>query len=282
MGKLVLYLADGSTLDVKLDRERITIGRRADNDVCLPYPAVSSEHAAIVTIFGDSFLEDLGSTNGTLVNGKSATKHFLRDGDEIEIGRERLVYVEDDARMLEPEPPSSAREGRHHGARIEAERRPANGAVPSARTTGEARRMPPAAPDGSMADIDRFIASEIGTTQPGRDGDAAGTAAVPPAAPPSAAAAVADRAIRVATGPSAGREVVLDKDEILVGRVGLQVAAVRRSDAGLRVVPVEGDLPPRLNGELVATEGAPLALGDVLEVAGVDLHVVLAGGLPSA
>ncbi len=71
MGKLVLFLADGTTMDVPLDSERITIGRRADNDVCLPYPAVSGEHAAVVTILADSFLEDLGSTNGTLVNGKA-------------------------------------------------------------------------------------------------------------------------------------------------------------------------------------------------------------------
>ena len=41
VGKLVLFLPDGTTLDVPLDKERITIGRRADNDVCLPYPAVS-------------------------------------------------------------------------------------------------------------------------------------------------------------------------------------------------------------------------------------------------
>ena len=38
VGKLVLFLADGTTMDVPLDKERITIGRRADNDICLPYP----------------------------------------------------------------------------------------------------------------------------------------------------------------------------------------------------------------------------------------------------
>ena len=70
MGKLVLLLADGTTLDVPLTKERMTIGRRADNDVCLPHPAVSGEHASVVTILADSFLEDLGSTNGTLVNGQ--------------------------------------------------------------------------------------------------------------------------------------------------------------------------------------------------------------------
>ncbi|TMH38073.1 MAG: FHA domain-containing protein, partial [Betaproteobacteria bacterium] len=70
MSKLVLFLTDGSTLDVPLTHERVTIGRRPDNDVFLPNLAVSGEHAAVVTILADSFLEDLGSTNGTLVNGR--------------------------------------------------------------------------------------------------------------------------------------------------------------------------------------------------------------------
>ena len=56
MSKLVLFLADGSTLDIPLERERMTIGRRADNDICLPNLAVSGEHAAVVTILADSFL----------------------------------------------------------------------------------------------------------------------------------------------------------------------------------------------------------------------------------
>ena len=102
MSKLVLFLADGRALDIKLDRERMTIGRRPDNDICLPYPAVSGEHAAIVTILDDSFLEDHGSTNGTLVNGRPITKHFLRDRDQIDVGRQRLVYVVDEAAVIDP------------------------------------------------------------------------------------------------------------------------------------------------------------------------------------
>ncbi|MBS0320031.1 MAG: FHA domain-containing protein, partial [Proteobacteria bacterium] len=97
MGKLVLYLEDGRTRTIPLGADRIVIGRRMDNDVCLPFPAVSGEHAAVVTILLDSFLEDLGSTNGTLVNGKPITKHFLRDHDEIDIGRQRLVYFAEDS-----------------------------------------------------------------------------------------------------------------------------------------------------------------------------------------
>jgi len=80
MAKLVLLVPNGTTLDVPLRRERLTLGRRPDNDVCLPNLAVSGEHAVVMTILSDSFLEDLGSTNGTLVNGKPIAKHFLRDG----------------------------------------------------------------------------------------------------------------------------------------------------------------------------------------------------------
>src|SRR3989442_5671670 len=100
MSKLVLFLPDGTTLDIPLVRERTTIGRRADNDICLPHLAVSGEHAVVVTILADSFLEDLQSTNGTLVNDKPVAKHFLRDGDEIEIGRNKLVYCADDDTQL--------------------------------------------------------------------------------------------------------------------------------------------------------------------------------------
>ena len=81
------------------------------------------EHAAVVTILADSFLEDLGSTNGTLVNGKSITKHFLRDHDQIDIGRENLVYYEEDSALPDPLPPaltqtvSSSRIRPHRNAR---------------------------------------------------------------------------------------------------------------------------------------------------------------------
>jgi predicted component of type VI protein secretion system len=109
VSKLVLYLPDGSLHDIRLDKERLTIGRRADNDICLPYPAVSGEHACVVTILADSFLEDLGSTNGTLVNGQPVVKHFLRDNDHVDIGRQRLVYFMDEAHAAVPLAPDVLR-----------------------------------------------------------------------------------------------------------------------------------------------------------------------------
>src|SRR6185295_18375370 len=117
MAKLVLLVPNGTTLDVPLDRERMTIGRRADNEICLPNLAVSGEHAVVVTILTDSFLEDLGSTNGTLVNGRPIAKHFLRDRDQIDIGRQLLVYLADVEAHAEPPPSIEKREDRRDLAR---------------------------------------------------------------------------------------------------------------------------------------------------------------------
>jgi pSer/pThr/pTyr-binding forkhead associated (FHA) protein len=92
MGKLTITEPEGVTEDFALDKERVTIGRHADNDICLNDKAVSGHHAVIVTVLHDSFLEDLNSTNGTMVNGRQVAKHALVNGDTIGIGRAQIVY----------------------------------------------------------------------------------------------------------------------------------------------------------------------------------------------
>jgi len=79
--------------EIPLDKERIMIGRKPSNEIQIENLAVSGEHACIVTILNDSFLEDLGSTNGTLVNGNPIKKHILQSNDVIEIGKYKLKYV---------------------------------------------------------------------------------------------------------------------------------------------------------------------------------------------
>ncbi len=87
MAKLILSM-DGLVLkEIPLSKERTTIGRKAHNDIQIDNLAVSGEHAVIVTIMNDSFMEDLGSTNGTLVNGNPVKKHFLQNNDIIELGK---------------------------------------------------------------------------------------------------------------------------------------------------------------------------------------------------
>ncbi|UCD67216.1 MAG: FHA domain-containing protein, partial [Betaproteobacteria bacterium] len=75
----------------------MTIGRKPYNDIQIDNLAVSGEHAMIMTILNDSFLEDLDSTNGTMVNGNPVNKHFLQNDDVVEIGRYKLKYVKEKA-----------------------------------------------------------------------------------------------------------------------------------------------------------------------------------------
>ena len=84
--KLVLSLNASVLGEYTLDKERITIGRKPENDIQIDNLAVSGQHAAIITILNDSFLEDLDSTNGTFVNGKLIKKHALKNGDVVSIG----------------------------------------------------------------------------------------------------------------------------------------------------------------------------------------------------
>src|SRR5207248_2831114 len=93
MAKLILSM-DGLVLkEIALTKERTTIGRKPHNDIQIDDLAVSGEHAVIVTIVSDSFLEDLGSTNGTVVNGNPVKKHFLQNNDVIELGKYKLKFV---------------------------------------------------------------------------------------------------------------------------------------------------------------------------------------------
>jgi hypothetical protein len=267
VSKLVLFLADGGALDIKLDRERLTVGRRPDNDICLPYPAVSGEHAAIVTILNDSFLEDQGSTNGTLVNGRPITKHFLRDRDQIDIGRQRLVYVVDETAVIEaPRSLQINAEGRVLGERVgrvpKATPRVHGTAVPQVEATAAPAQTPAVPPPARRAEP---------TPSP------TAVPVLPPASvPPPAAPVVAVPTLRVLTGANAGRTLALAKDETLVGRAGLQIAALRRTPQGVRLFPVEGERAPVVNGAPAGASGLPVEAGDVIEVAGTQLELLAA------
>src|SRR5574338_822524 len=95
MPTLILSM-DGLVLkEIALSKERITIGRKAHNDVQIDNLAISGEHACITTILNDAFLEDQNSTNGTYVNGQPVKKHVLHNNDVIELGKYRLKYLVD-------------------------------------------------------------------------------------------------------------------------------------------------------------------------------------------
>lgn len=103
MAKLVIHGKEGALREITLDQQRLTLGRGNGNDVHFDDKATSSQHAVIITIGRNSYLQDLKSTNGTLVNGTPIQKHTLRHGDVILIGRNHLSFVEE-AAPAEPAP----------------------------------------------------------------------------------------------------------------------------------------------------------------------------------
>jgi len=96
MAILVLSFNGERQKEIDLNQEEMTIGRKPDNDITIDNLAVSGRHAKILTIFNDSFIEDLDSTNGTFINGEKITKHALKHGDVITLGKHTLTYETDD------------------------------------------------------------------------------------------------------------------------------------------------------------------------------------------
>ncbi len=73
------------------DKE-LKIGRAPENDLCIRDQSVSQRHArVVVTPAGAVFVEDLGSTNGTYVNGEKVVRHALWDGDKVHIGPRHML-----------------------------------------------------------------------------------------------------------------------------------------------------------------------------------------------
>ena len=252
--KLILSM-DGLVLkEIQLSKERMTIGRKPHNDIQIDNLAISGEHAVIVTLLNDSFLEDLGSTNGTFVNGQSVKKHFLQNGDTIELGKYRLKYVNEVAHqapaadfektmILRPGAmPKPAEQGAAKGG---GDTQVGVKAVP------HVEQHPPTAPVTPAA-----IAAAAATVVPG---------GAQPAALPLGS-------IQVLSGANAGRELELTKTLTTLGKPGVQVAVIARRPQGYFITHVEGANFPIVDGKTLGAEAHKLEDNDVIELAGVKMQ----------
>ena len=77
-----------------LDKERMRVGRTPEAEVFLDDVTVSRNHAVLVRRREGLYIDDLGSLNGTYVNRRRIESHRLEDGDEIQIGKYKLTYLE--------------------------------------------------------------------------------------------------------------------------------------------------------------------------------------------
>lgn len=245
MAKLILSMDNLVLKEIPLSKERTTIGRKAQNDIQIDNLAISGEHAVIVTILDDSFLEDLDSTNGTFVNGQQVKKHFLQNNDVIELGKYRLKYVNESvhtAAQADFEKTMVLRPDVMRKAAEQANGKPADAAAPLAPPVNLA---PPIAPAGAA---------------PAQDAQAA---ALPLAA------------IQVLNGSNAGKTLELVKSLTTLGKPGVQVAVIARRPHGYFLTHVEGAKFPAVNGEALDTQARELRDHDVIELAGVKMEFFL-------
>ncbi len=93
MPKIIVSLDGVVVKEAQLTKDRTSLGRRPYNDIVIDNLAVSGEHAVLQMSGHEVYLEDLSSTNGTYVNGKSVKKLLLQNNDTIEIGKHKIKYL---------------------------------------------------------------------------------------------------------------------------------------------------------------------------------------------
>ncbi|MEO8630708.1 MAG: FHA domain-containing protein [Betaproteobacteria bacterium] len=315
MAKLILSL-DGMVIrEYPLTKERTTLGRKPHNDIVIDNLAISGEHAMIMTILNDSFLEDLGSTNGTLVNGQPIKKHFLQNNDVVELGKYKLKYVTEaiatqaspadfeKTMVLRAPPASGPRPSAGNG----------DATIPPSKSFGDtvvnpemmqtqgpglreaarqAAASPPTAnaptamhPSSSVAPP-RFTESSNAQAPQSLSGSAtspppvvtpvpAAVSITPPVQTHGAAASQTQGTIQILSGPSAGKELPLSKPLTTLGKPGVQVAVIAKRPQGYFIAHVEGSTLPVVNGKQLDAQAHPLNDHDVIELAGVKMEFYL-------
>jgi len=276
MAKLILSM-DGLVLkEIPLTKERTTIGRKPHNDIQIDNLAVSGEHAVIVTILNDSFLEDLGSTNGTVVNGNPVKKHFLQNNDVIELGKYKLKFIGEAA-------PAAGAGGDKADFEKTMVLRPSTmkAAAQAAAAAGGGAQAAVAARQAAVQAAGQSaaatgIADKDAAKAPA---PAAAPAAAAPAAAPAAPAAKPGGqplgAIQLLSGGNAGKELELTKPLTTLGKPGVQVAVLTRRPQGYFITHVEGDKRPEVNGQQIGAAPHALKDHDVIELAGIKMEFFL-------
>lgn len=246
MAKLIFSLDNTILNEFPLESERTTIGRRPTNDIQIDNLAVSGEHAVILKMGDDFYIEDIDSTNGTEVNAKLVKSHLLQPGDVIMFGKHQLKFI-GEAKSNEQSIGDSAFE---KTVLI----RPN---VVKEMMQAHSQTTP--------------IAIEPVTPAPETKVEAIAATFVVDVPPP----VIATGRIQVLNGSSVGRELVLNKALTTLGKTGVQVAVITKRPHGYFITHVEGKVFPIVNGNSTGAQAFELSDHDVIELAGVKMEFYL-------
>jgi hypothetical protein len=252
MAKLHFSLEGNSFGEFALSKERMMIGRRPTNDIHIDNLAVSGEHAVIVTIGNDSFLEDLNSTNGTLVNDKPIKKHVLLHGDVIKFGKYELTY---ENKIQQKAPPS-------HGFENTVVVRPTKLLVTNVDTQSKVQVVEKVVVKENVNEFE---------SQP----QIIKQAPSPQAAASQVTSAVSDAPkygfLEVLSGQDTGNKITLNKAMTTLGSSAQEVAVVTKRPHGYFITHVSGTSHPIVNEQSIGAQAHALSDLDVIEVSGIKM-----------
>ena len=267
MSHLVVTIDEKLLGEFPIEKEKVSIGRKPDNDICLNNLAISGYHSQIITVLDSSFLEDLNSTNGTYVNSRLVKKHALEDGDLIDIGNHRIRYVNGSGEQKKPE---------DNGDVLE------KTIVLSPNDTGLMRAKAPLKEETKEPEIkkEQTVVEPKKSTQTIDTKPAAEAKKEPVASAAPATAAdglpLEDKVgkLQVLNGKNAGLVLDLKKSLTTFGSPKLAVAGVTKRARGYFLIHVQGKEgnPTLLNGEPLQEKAAHLEDHDIIEVSGVKLE----------
>jgi len=227
--KLILKFKDAVISECPLDQEETSIGRKPENTIHIDNLAVSGRHARVLRIGNKAILEDLGSTNGTLVNDKQITKHILQHGDRIGIGKHSLVFVNiDEKEVPEQEQPEESGENM----------------------------------DKTMVMSPQARAAML----PQQGEQNKGSLAMPLAGIQVLAGSLAGRSFDLSASLTSIGKGDVCKIKVKGLTVGKQAAVITRRPTGYHIAHLEGLAKAKVNGQVIGDQPRTLKDGDVIEL----------------
>jgi len=240
--KLVLKFKDTVISECPLDQEETTIGRKPDNTIHIDNLAVSGRHARVLRIGNKAILEDLNSTNGTMVNNKKVTKHILQHGDTIQVGKHTLVFVNLQEKPLEPVEASAAPEE-----------------------------------EGDHMDKTMILSPQARSEMMTSPGGAHTATNMPLGAVQIIAGPQAGKTMELSASLTSLGKGDSCKIKVKGLTVGKQAAVITRRPTGYHIAHLEGMARTKVNGEGVSDQPRTLNDGDIIELGDVKMEFFIKG-----
>ena len=257
-GKLIITIDGKPFGDFDISKSVTTIGRKSDNDIAINYPLASSRHCQIMSVAADWFIEDLNSTNGTCINGKTIKKSGLKNNDIISIGNCEIKFQQD-------RPAAGADDDDDDGDDATVifvkDKKPAAGAPSFQNPAQGGFAQNPAQGGFAQNPAQGGFAQGAATREVTKS-----SATVLPSGPKGK--------LQILNGANAGKEMELQKQLTTIGKPGSQLAAITRRVQGYFLIHVDGppDVFPSVNGKSIGSQAAPLNDHDLIEVAGIKME----------